>query len=640
MLARMSPHGSVADAFYAGLYAEVLARTIDGRAFDFTEDETAFVVGALAFVGRLEEASAVLASTRRWADPASAAHLRARVASRFFLGVAFSRAGRYDEAERELRENLRVAGAHDDPVCRFYVAQGLACLRYFRGLMARAARHVRRSLRHAIEARFQYGRLLATDLRGHALVQIGQVRAGLVLLEQARDLARSLGFLGNAGAIECALATYRARFGVVPLGRAVADLEALTRGTAAEDSYSRRAVETALAEQLALAGRGDEAWAKLEALSATPIPDGDGRARVRFLVACAFVARLRYGLESARTYVAEARAALGAEDEHTLEADVLCAELTVADAAERAALLPRLAQLHAATGISRAQVYASAFGETEAASAVRVSEFEEDRAGARLLRVWSAGPASLDRLVRDGYLGLVPLASGVGPEAAIVEVSPERLVLAERGNVRVLDEVPAGAARLLREIAAGDGERRAWLAKEQLVAAVWGIARYRSDRHDSLVHTAVSRLRGLLGTAGHWIESRDGAYRLAAHVAFSGLSRGLSTMGSRAAPGPGSSRGPAVEGLEAAAAQATVEPAAEGEIAAEGDAAARERMLLAHLGRDRSCSTAEVASVLKVSEMTAFRTIRGLLERGLVTRTGKARSTRYAAVDLEERRGR
>jgi hypothetical protein len=267
MLADVS--SSVADAFYAGLYEDVLARTIDGRTFECPEEQTAFVVGALAFTGRLEEARAVLAGQRRRGDAARVEHLRALVASKFFLGVAYSRAGRHGEAEREFRENLRTAGRLEDPLCRFYVAQGLACLRYFRGLMQSATRHVRRSLRHAIDARFQYGRLLASDLRGHALVHVGQVHAGLVLLERARDLGRALDLHGNAGAIECSLAVYRARFGVAPLRRAIEELDALTRGTSAQDSYSRRGVVCELAQQLALAGRGDEAWARLEALSAT-----------------------------------------------------------------------------------------------------------------------------------------------------------------------------------------------------------------------------------------------------------------------------------------------------------------------------------------------------------------------------------
>jgi hypothetical protein len=620
---------SIAEAFYAGQYGEVLARTIDGRSFAYTENETPFVVGALAFAGRVEEARAVLASLPspprsaprrpgsrgRQGEAASVEQVRARVASKFFLGVAYDRAGRHTEAEREFRDNLRAGsagGAHADPVCRFYVAQGLACLRYFRGRMILATRHVRRSLRYAIEARFQYGRLLASDLRGHALVQIGQVRAGLALLERARDLARAMELCGNVGAIECSIAIYRARFGVVPLGRAIDELEALTRANSAEDSYSRRAVETELAKALALAGRGDEAWAKLEALSARRIPDGDERARVRFLLACASVSRLRYGLESARTYAAEARAALHDDHDVALEVELICAELVVADSRSRPMLLRRLGVLHAATGISRAAVYKAVFDEgAEAADAMRVTEFEEDRAGARLADAWSGNQGSLDKLVRDGHLGLLPIASRVSPEAAIVETATETFAIAERGKVRVVDEVPAGPARLLREIGSVSGGGRAWHGKEKLLATVWGITRYRPDRHDALVHTAVSRLRGLLGTAGHWIECRDGAYRLAPEVAFRSYAPEVPVV---------------------------LAPELGREAPSEGDAATREQALLFHLSGSGACSTAEIAAALRVSEMTAFRTLRALVERGLVMRSGKGPSTRYTAVDSEEGR--
>jgi predicted ArsR family transcriptional regulator len=62
--------------------------------------------------------------------------------------------------------------------------------------------------------------------------------------------------------------------------------------------------------------------------------------------------------------------------------------------------------------------------------------------------------------------------------------------------------------------------------------------------------------------------------------------------------------------------------------------------VLAHLRREGPCSTADVAGALKVSEMTALRTIRGLAARGLVVRRGKGPSTRYTAVDRqEEKRG-
>jgi hypothetical protein len=146
------------------------------------------------------------------------------------------------------------------------------------------------------------------------------------------------------------------------------------------------------------------------------------------------------------------------------------------------------------------------------------------------------------------------------------------------------------------------------------------VSRYRPDRHDAIVHTAVSRLRSLLGTAGHWIECRDGGYRLAPQVAF----RGPGAAPHTALPEP--------------AQAAHVEPARVEPTPAEGDAAGREGALLAHLDRAGSSSTAEIASALKVSEMTAFRTVRALMDRGLVLRVGKGPSTRYTPRDSEERR--
>ncbi len=123
---------------------------------------------------------------------------------------------------------------------------------------------------------------------------------------------------------------------------------------------------------------------------------------------------------------------------------------------------------------------------------------------------------------------------------------------------------------------------------------MWGIARYRPDRHDAIVYTAVSRLRGLLGTCGHWVESRDGAYRLAA-VAFRGLDGGPAPdppeVLSAASPGPRLPR--------------------------RASRRRGERVLLAQLAQSGPRSTAEIATALEVSEMTAFRTIRGLLDRGL-----------------------
>ena len=78
----------IARAFYAGRYAELLDQTQD-RGADVGADDIAFVVGALTFVDRVDEARAIVdgwtARTGVDGDP------RTRAACRFFVGLAGAR---------------------------------------------------------------------------------------------------------------------------------------------------------------------------------------------------------------------------------------------------------------------------------------------------------------------------------------------------------------------------------------------------------------------------------------------------------------------------------------------------------------------------------------------------------------------
>ncbi|MCK6592542.1 MAG: hypothetical protein L6Q76_33730, partial [Polyangiaceae bacterium] len=62
--ARRAPAPSVAQLFYAGHYAEIVRRWVDGVEEGNSADFP-FLVGALAFVGRLEEARALFSGHRR-----------------------------------------------------------------------------------------------------------------------------------------------------------------------------------------------------------------------------------------------------------------------------------------------------------------------------------------------------------------------------------------------------------------------------------------------------------------------------------------------------------------------------------------------------------------------------------------------
>lgn len=603
---------SLAARFCAGQYAGIVRDYVDGAAHEaanpfasqttpLASSEVAHVVGALAFVGRLEEARALFASQLRLR--VLQMHDADAIAARFFLGVAYCRAGRTDDAQREFRSNLVAECRHGSPIARFYGVQGLACYRFFTGRLREAASHALAALEYAFSAGFAYGRLLATDLRGHALVQLGQVQAGLSLLGTARTLAESLDLPGNVAALDCARAAYRARFGVVPVDVAIRELEELL-DRSPDDSYTRRSLQIELAFQRSIAGESNAAWAELEQLTTGVVPDGgDARTRLRLLLACAQVTGLRYGLSAAEPYLAEARQIRGTEADVALTIDRLGLELLVTtDSAESERILTELRALERSSRVTRSWLHA-AEGTTTA--------LEEDRLGAVQFACRYGTPEIARHLLETKRLGLIPMALRLQPSRRLL-LFGRTLVLEDHGNVSVAGDPSDGTLRFLRALA-GDVAK----SKAALLAEVWGIGNYRPDAHDPVVHTAVSRARALLGVRGHWIEASDGGYRLAAGI-------GLVEVGheiAETAPA-GLEIGDGIETAheKPAPARATLLPPAE-HVAADP--------VVTLLERKGALSSREVARHLGVSEMTALRRLRALCERQLTRREGLGKNTRY-----------
>jgi hypothetical protein len=591
--------------FYAGNYQAIVGSCVDAGPSEPAAQDLPFAVGALAFVGRLEEARALLASQLRGRSlPLDPERI---VAARFFLGVAYCRAGRTEDARREFL--LNAGQRHSSSLARFYVFQGLGCYRYFTGLLVKSADLALRALQHAFAAAFPYGRLLATDLRGHALVQLGQIQNGLSVLETARALARSLALSGNAAALDCAIAVYRARFGAVPIREAIAALAALVGKPALDDSYSERSVRLELAVQTALAGEGDAAWGLLERLGTERVPDGgDARARIRFLLACANVVRLRHGPASMQPFVSEARAVLAGTRDIALELDVACLELiATTDPDARSRIRAELQRLAQRSGIERAWLRAAAGEPAFESSPPGAEVLEQDRLGDLYWACRRASPELASRLIEAGHLGLLPTALGLTPGQRLL-ILGRRLVVENRGNVSLAGEPPEGSLRLLAALA-GAARR----TKEELLELVWGISAYRPAAHDAVVHTAVSRLRAQLGPSGRWVESAAGGYRLASGVEVVSLFEAAPRASAPTEPALPNAHAPRGGVLRTARPSGTYPTDA----------------LLGLLAQAGGISSRELAVHLGVSEMTALRRLREHVEQGTITRDGKGKNTRY-----------
>lgn len=599
----------LARQFFAGRYAQVAEASFDAATSRFDDADVAFAVGALTFLGRVEDAETCFEAWRLRPGPHDP---RTMAASRFFLGVAHARAGNFDRARERLVVRVREHQRESDAWSLAFVFQGLACARYFTGHYRRAARHALRALRAAHAADFAYAKLLATDLRGHALVQIGQPHAGIALLEQAQVHATRLGLGLNAFAIECSIAIYSTK--VMPDEVHLTRLEHLLAHKA-HDSYSRHGLLTEYAPQLALRGRGTEARRALAQADEEVLRGDARRAKLASLVAHLHVARYTEGPEACARLLDEARALLVDADVN-FRAELLGFEAFVAwtkrDAERLALARTALQDLWKSHALARARAGLEQFADGE----VRPRAFPEDQVTPLLRAVVVHDERVLPRLVGFGLLGTLPELFGLTPGRRILVLAAENaLVLEDRGDVVLKPNPPRWCLPLLRLLAEGD------VAKETLVARLWGLKSYRPARHDPLIRTAIHRLRSFLEPFGQWVRVTPSGYGATVAVLFLG--------GVDEETDVGDIEMPLLEEASAAASRKVPPKAPDvGPSPAAPTAVDRERICAALAGVEEA-SIRTLARTLAVSQSTALRALRTLVAEQRVVRTGHARATRY-----------
>lgn len=603
---------SIARDFFAGRYAKVVSTTFDASS-EIDELDVAFVVGALAFLGRLEDAQTCFDGLRLRAtspDP------RTVEASRFFLGVAYARAGDFPRSQRFLVQHALRRARGAEPWVMAFVFQGLACQRYFTGRYRASARHALRALRAAHVARFGYVQMLATDLRGHALAQLGQYHAAIHLLEQAKHHSERLGFGMNAHAIEVSMATYMAEFVARP--EALQRIQGLLERRS-HDSYSKRALLAESAIQLALRGRRSEAMAALDEADDDALRVDSRRAKVSTLIARLHVRRWSQG-PAACAQLLEQTTELVDEGDVPFRAELFGFEAllgrTLDDEARHARALDGLRALVRANEHYRARATLEQHDSTPA----RQRAFPDDELTPLFHAIVAREERVLQRLLTLGLFGAVPELLGLTPGRRIIFLTTENAALLEdNGDLHFKPSPPRWCATLLRVLAGGP------ISKERIVAALWGLRAYRPERHDPLVRTTIHRLRAFLAPHGDWaFVDETGAYGCRVPLHFVGMSESTDLDAPLAfgeVPYVNVS-GPPEHVAETASSKG------------DRDEETPEQRVLAKLTEAHEgerLGIRDLARSLGLSESTVLRALRALLRKKRIVRTGCARATRYAA---------
>lgn len=588
---------SLEELFYAGAHSEILKSTVDSATGEFPDEATFLVVGALVFTGRAGDAATVFRSWEKARSGSEAPDLEQAAACRFFLCVAECRAGRYLAAEKICRTSLTALRGFYGSRARYFFHQGMGLVRHFTGRIGSATRHAARARRYALEARFPYGRMLALDLLGHTQIPRGKVLSGLTILEQAADLASSIGLESFAGTTRSAIVGYRAHYGMGesnPVGSLLAHLAAMGEA----DRYSRRLILTDLAEARAFRGEAADAARDLRNAEDVALPDGDRRVRVRLHLARALVTGFSLGEEAANQWLLEAAKLIDPSSDAALDVEIAWHEYLVCPARFAKRRPSDLATLAEVTAIARAQYLAAALG-VEGKSLA-----SEDRFAA-LVRSIRHADGGLDLVLEHELYGFLPMCFERAPGQRIyIDVMRGLFAMEDHGNIFRRDVPSAALLMLLRSLARGPQ------TKEVLIREVWRLKVYRPEQHDAVVHTAISRLRTAMDPYSAWIQATGDGYALAPSVEL------IDVAGDAVVRTPLSPREP-----EALASEAKVDP--------------RRAAALALVERDGGAATRDVAQRLKVSEMTAFRLLNALVSEGAIERSGRGRNTKYTKLRTE-----
>ena len=574
--------------FSRGLYSQILQH-YDQSVDTFPSERVDWLLGSLCFQGRTREAEEI------FRERAKTLESRQHSAGLFYLGLGLTRKSRYSEARKLFRRNHELHSADSDPQIQFYIHQGVAFYLYFTGQFSRSAHFAEKSLRAAIRAHDSLGKVLAQDLLGHSLTQIGQVHRGLAQLNEARQQAQVLGHQAFVGAIEISCLLYEAEFGF----RANSIVDALSKALSTlspQDTYSRSAVALETSRQYILRGRFTAAQKILDETAPHIYAVQNRRQEIILNLRWAEIAFLQGQETAAWQFVRSAQRCLDTEVDKNFEIQILEIELKILENREPQLFAEKKARL-----LELSEKFASHSHRNRLVRRhwlVEAAPAEDDEIHLRLKAMEASPEKALATVLETKYYSwffkALPLERGknylyLGLEKSSLTIFSQEEITHQK--------IPSLARRLLEALAEGS------LSKAQIVERVWGYT-YHPLRHDSLVYAGLSSLRKSLGAKATWILTTETGYCLSPSVQLR-TPAGTTPIALAPAKGIGSTLAKKFMDLNH-----------------------RQIQALEFLTQQRFICTRTYRDMFSTSEITASRDLSSLKEKG-VLKVGFGRATQY-----------
>ncbi len=592
----------IAEKFYSGLYADIVAELIDSPTSKrLTAPDAVYATGSLSFLGRTDEADAIFDANQRQMT------LRESMESRFYLVLAHRRLRKKSSTRKaslilvSMFKDLRLSGSSDDFVKYFFFCS-LAFFRYTDTRLTQALKWARKAYDHAFRAQFSFGRLVGYDLMGHAQLNLGEIRAGIKNLNNSSAIADALGRGAIRQSTEVSLRLYRSTFGLDRASVLLAELEGAIRASSFENSYTLANLYIELARLQILSGSGHIAEQSLKEAGdwvyKLDQPFFDANLSFRY----AHLACLKGDYKKALELVRSAKMRVSEANDAAMETRILGLEAKIllqsGKTTESETLAGEIRHLEAKSGLLLARRINERLG---------ISPREDIRRGEDLLGDLMDDLAYhatdiRERILDSGFLGLIPSLIEVPQfsQAILFGYLGDSVTILAKGHVRhEPDGWPDLVKKLFLALAA-----QSELNKEEITVKVWNQV-YNPLRHDPLIYALVARARKMLEPYDAWLTVNDGKYLIDQAITIRDISQKITAPQNR--------------------------PHVASELLARHpDLSARHAKIMDLCEQMGNITNKDVCDAFKTTEVTAGRDLTELVKKGLLRRLGKGRATSYA----------
>lgn len=437
-----------------------------------------------------------------------------QVVARFHMGISYTRTSDYETAREFFDNNLELVGAsQQSPLAEFFTYQGLGFFSFFFSRHTESQSWAEKGYASLLKQRHPEPLLqsLSLDLQGHNLIQIGEIHKGQKALRQALDIATANKLKDLEEEISLSLTLYQGEYSQ----NLTEQMEILTdrfRTTDSTNDYSRSQLMLQVVRLMLLKGQFKRAQQFLTENHALIYQNENKRKLANMNSLLAQLMLHRGQPLEALSLIKVARSHLKKDTDISLLIPVVGLEARILESLGEDVTVyeEELRTLtNSIDSFVRRRVQKRYEGVKESALP------GQDPVGDLLDELKShKSLETLQKIVDMEMFGVIPRYFDVPPgeKCLVVPELKNMLFAMDSDEVIVLEgTLTKTLLSVLQELSMGP------IGKQALIEKVWGYE-YDPLRHDSLVYTAMVRLRKILGGKAEWIQTDESVYFLSPEV--------------------------------------------------------------------------------------------------------------------------